>query len=273
MLKILPALIALALLLPNFFDKEVNPVLQYDHKEKYNPQLSKLNAITTLETHIDSIAAARQISTGSFEYAELIEKVIAERFYHGFSHYTTAENWIAAFAGRLIKEDFACKVQPEEIMQKPNAACSQQTLVMMQLLRNKKISYRSVGFPHHYAMEILINNEWYFFDANMEPAIDKEHRALSYWQHKNDSIKKYYDVAIHRNLNYQFGCGLMATTGAINEIPAQKAKYFHIITGVLSKICWLFPLLLVLSGIRINVKKPFISFAFPKRKSFASLSA
>lgn len=272
MLKKLPVIIALILLLPNFFDKEVNAVLQYDHKEKYNPQLSNLNNIAALEMYIDSVAATRQILTGGFEYAELIEEIIAERFYHGFSHYTPAENWIAAFAGKFIKEDYACKVQPEEIIQQGNAACSQQTLVMMQLLRNKKMSYRSVGFPHHYAMEVLINKEWYFFDANMEPAINKEQRALSYWKHKNDAIKKYYDVTIHTNLDFQFGCGLTATTGAINEIPAQKAKYFHIVTGILSKICWLFPLLFAFSGFQINSKKPFISFAVPKRKPLVSLS-
>lgn len=272
MYKILPVILSLVLLLPNFFNREVNPVLQYDHKEKFNPQLANLNSIAALETYIDSNVASKKIAPQSFEYAELIETVIAERFYHGFSHYTTAENWMAAFAGKFIKEDYACKVQPEEIMQQANAACSQQALVMMQLLRNKKMSYRSVGFPHHYAMEVLINNEWYFFDANMEPFISKRERALSYWKHQNDIIKKYYDVTKHTNLDYQFGNNLVATTGVINEVPAQKAKLFHISTGILSKICWLFPLMFVFLPIHINIRKPFISIGKLKTKPVVSLS-
>ena len=157
-------------------------------------------------------------------------------------------------------------------IQHVNAACSQQALVMMQVLRNKNINYRSLGFPHHYAMEVLINKEWYFFDANMEPGITKEQRMLSSWKHRNDNLKQYYNAGIFTNLDYQFGSNLAATIGTINEVPAQKAKAFHTVTGILSKIAWLFPLMFIFYRSRFSIEVPFISLLIKKKKPLLSLS-
>ena len=267
------AALAVLLFLPNLYNKEISPVLSYNHKEKFDPSLSGINSVGLLEEFTDSIAASKQITAGSYEYAELLESIIEQRFYHGFSHFTPAENWIAAFAGKFIKEDYACKVQPEKIIQHANAACSQQALVMMQVLRDKKLNYRSLGFPHHYAMEVLINKEWYFFDANMEPGITKEQRMLSSWKHRNDNLKQYYNAGIFTNLDYQFGSNLTATIGTINEVPAQKAKAFHTVTGILSKIAWLFPLMFIFYRSRLKAKLPFMFFTGRKRKPSLSLSA
>lgn len=267
------AALALLLLLPNFIATDVNPVLSYDHKEKFDPNLSYINSVSMLESYTDSIAASKQIAEGSYEYAELLELIIEERFYHGFSHFNTSENWVAALAGKFVKQDYACIVQPDKIMQHPNAACSQQALVMMQVFRDKKLTYRSLGFPHHYAMEVLINKEWYFFDANMEPGITKEQRMLSDWKHQNDNLKQYYDAGRCAHMDYQFGNNLTATIGTINEVPAQKAKYFHIVTGMLSKIAWLFPLLFIFYRSRFVVEVPFVSLLIKKRKPCLSLSA
>lgn len=273
MQKILLAGLSLLLLLPNLFNKEVNPVLHYDHKEKFDASLSRINSVALLEEYTDSIAVSKKIGTDSYEYVELLESVIEERFYHGFSHFTPSENWIAAFTGKFIKEDYACKVQPGEIMEHPNAACSQQALVMMEVLRNKKFSYRSLGFPHHYAMEVLVNKEWYFFDANMEPRITKEQRMLSNWKHQDDKLKQYYDTSRFTDLDYKFGTGLTATAGTINEVPAQKAKAFHIITGIISKIAWLIPLFFVFFRSSFNIEIPFVSLLITKRRAYLSLSA
>ena len=160
-----PILIALAILLflPNLFNKDLHSSSQFSKKENFDPRLSTLKSLQALELFADSIANSKNIQYNSFAYVELLETIIKNRFYHGFSHFTLSENWIAAVAGKWLKEDYACKVQPEKILQHNNAACSQQAIVLMALLRNKNISYRSVGFPHHYAMEVLINKNWHFF--------------------------------------------------------------------------------------------------------------
>ena len=270
MQKILLASFAVLLFLPNLFNKDINPVLAYDKKEKFDSRLSYINSITKLEAHTDSIAVQKNITPGNYEYVELLENVLENRFYHGFSHFALSENWIAAIAGKFIKEDYACKVQPEEILQHCNAACSQQAIVMMAVLRNKKISYRSLGFPHHYAMGVLLKNDWYFFDANMEPEISRENRRLTNWKHHNDYLKKYYDTNRFNDLDYKFGNSLLAIVGVTNEVPARNARLFDAVTGLLSKICWIFPLFLMFYRPK-PMRLPF-SFRIPKKKPSFSLS-
>lgn len=271
--KILLLLIAIALFAPNFFTEKINPELPYNGKEKFNPSLSRLSSIVLLEKYTDSIAQRRQIPIGSYAYAELLGAVVEERFYHGFSHFSPSQNWVAAFAGRLIKEDYACIVEPDKIMQHPNAACSQQAMVMMHVLRNKGMACRSLGFPHHYAIEVFADNEWYFFDANMEPPLTKGQRALTCWQHNNDMLKQHYDKKQHHHLDFQFGNGLKAYIGGVNEKPAQRAAMFHAATAAMSKILFLFPLLLIFFRPVPKLKLPFIPFAGKKRKPSFSLSA
>ena len=254
-----PLLIAIALLLflPNLFNKDIHSTLTYNQKEKFNSQLTYLNTVDKIEQYIDSLAIANHISTNSIAYIELTESVIQDRFYHGFSHFSLNENWIAAFCGKMFEEGLACKVKPEDILQHSNAACSQQSIVIMCLLRKKNISYRKVGFPHHYALEILSNNNWYFVDPDMEPVITREQRMLSSWKHQNDNLKKYYDPSRFNDLDYQFGIGLTAITGSINEVPASNARLFQGATAVLSKIVWMFPLLLLFFKPHFSFRKIF----------------
>jgi hypothetical protein len=267
LLKGLLIIFSLALLSLNFIDRDINTCLSYNRLENFEPALLRLTSMQKLENYVDSIAAKQKIVPGSYEYVQTSVTVIRKRFYHGFSHFTLSENWIAATSGKYIEEGLACKVRPDEILQHENAACSQQSIVMMALLRKKNIDYRKVGFPHHYALEAKIGNEWYFFDPNLEPVMTKEQRMLASWQHKNDVLKQYYDYKRCKDLDYQFGNAQMATVGPENEVPAPNARMFHSTTAVLSKIAWCFPLLLLL----FMRPSPF-SFTFPfiaKRKPVA----
>ena len=273
MQRILFFLLALLLCVPFLFKKDINPVLAYDQQEKFDSRLAYINSVQKLISHTDSIASAANIQSGTYEYAAVLESVISNRFYHGFSHFTLSENWVAALCGKWLKEDYACKVQPEAILQQPYAACSQQSLVMMAVLRKKGMNYRSVGFPHHYAMEVQAGKEWYFFDANMEPSITKENRSLANWQHQNDYLKKFYDHQHYSNLDYQFGKGQTAIVGSINEEPAKNARLFHAITAVLSAMAWCLPLLLMFYRFRLRASVPFFSLRLQQQKPSFSLSA
>ncbi len=239
-------LITLAVLfaVPNFINKDINEQLPYDQKERYFPNLIAVNSIDKLEKYVDKAAAMKQIAIGSHEYTALLAYVISCRFYHGFSHWKLNENWIAAVGQKVTGIGLACKVRPDDIMKHPFAACSQQALVMMEVLRRKHINYRKVGFPHHYALEVQMEGKWYFFDPNMEPRITFNQRLHENWKGSNDNLKKYYDSEHHKNLDYQFGKGQMAETGTVNEIPAQRAGFFQGFTFILSKCLWCFPLLL-----------------------------
>jgi hypothetical protein len=250
-------LLASALLLVlNFISVELNFFPTYDGKEKLAVHLQPLQTVAALESYADTMAKKSGIATHSFAYLALLENTIANRFYHGFSHYKLSENWIAALAGKLLKEDYSCKVNTAHIMQQSNAACSQQALVMMEILRHKKIDYRSIGFPHHYALEAMADGQWYFFDANMEPRMSAQERSLEHWQHQADRLKPFYSTSRFTDLDYKLGVNRAANPGTINEEPAQHARVFHAVTGMLSKTLWLLPLFMFCRMYRFVFIKP-----------------
>ncbi|MEP6711158.1 MAG: hypothetical protein ABJA37_02020 [Ferruginibacter sp.] len=247
-----PILVALSviLLVPNFIDKNINDHTAYNLKEKFVPSLSYINSIDKLEAHTDSLAATKNIPQQTADYYTLLESIVSDRFYHGFSQYTLKENWVAAVSQRVIGYGLDNKVLPADIMKNEMAACSQQTAVMMAIAKKKKTNYRSVGFPHHYAMEVEEKGYWYFLDANMEPSISTNQRRLRNWRAQNDSLKKYYNAHIYSTLNYQFGVNQKASFGALNGNPAPRLKLFHIVTLLLSKLLWCIPLILLFVKIK-----------------------
>ncbi len=243
--KPLLILIAILFAIPNFIDKDINEITPYDNIERFHPALATINSIDKLEKYVDETAVHKNIDLQSIEYDLLLAYIISCRFYHGFSHWKLNENWIAAVGEKMTGIGLSCKVQPEKIMLHQNAACSQQALVMMEILRRKKTAYRKVGFPHHYALEVMKKGKWYYFDPNMEPHMNLSQRIHENWKQSNDSLKKFYDTAKQHNLTYQFGIGKKAEFGPVNEIPAARLRFFQSSTDILSKTLWCLPLLLL----------------------------
>ena len=238
----------------NFINVDINEKLSYDHKEQFDPRLSYLNSINKLESYIDSNENIGAVSPNSIDYVVNISKAIRYRFYHGFSHFSLNENWIAAFSERVMGYGLASKVRPDDIMKHENAACSQQAMVMMEILKRKKLNYRSVGFPHHYALEVQIQGKWYYFDPNMEPNMSNSDRLEDNWKCCADNLKKYYDTSRFKDLDWKFGKNLAVTFGNINETPAGNARIFQSATNFLSRILWCFPLMIVAYKSRRSVK-------------------
>ncbi len=247
-------ILSMLLLSLNFIPVDINGVPEYNGQERYVANLGHLKSIAQLEQYADRCAALKQFDTHSPQYVAVLAYVISCRFYHGFSHWKLSENWIAAAGEKFLGFGLASKVDPEEIMQHPYAACSQQSIVMMSILRNKGLAYRKVGFPHHYALEVYVNDQWYYFDPNMEPRMTLQDRTHDTWAGINDNLKSYYSPIIHHNLDYQFGNGQKAEFGSINEIPARNASLFQSATAFASRIAWIFPLVMAFARRR----KPFM---------------
>ena len=229
----------------NFIDIDINKIEPYDQKELFDPHLSYLNSIDKLENYIDSTIKADSAQPNTVEYVDHIGRAIKLRFYHGFSHFSLKENWIAAIGERVFGYGLASKVIPDDIMHHPYAACSQQAMVMMEILKRKHIDYRSVCFPHHFALEASINSQWCYFDPNMEPHIGNKERPESRWEAKADNLKQYYDTSRFKDLDWKFGTKLVVTHGDVNQKYAGHVKIFHAVTGIFSKILWIFPLFLL----------------------------
>jgi hypothetical protein len=255
-MKILLIIFTILLALPNFC--AINPNAEqppYDGKELYDPALARLNSLHTLTVYIDSTARASNIAVTAAEYPLLIEQVLKKRFYHGYSRYTLADNWVAAVGEKIFGHALACTVYSDDILQYPYAACSQQAMVMMDLLKQKGIPCRHVAFEHHYALEAQINGQWYFFDPNMEPNMTLDNRSHHLWAANTDYLKQFYKERFsNQMLDYVFGNGLPASCGITNEATAPNAKLFHSITKPLSKWGWLLPFLLL-----VLYRRPYFS--------------
>lgn len=242
-MKFLLISLSVLLLLPNFFNITLEEKPGYNKIELYDPSLSGINSVQKLMNYADSISQ-KKYAPNSLPYAMVISDVLEKRFYHGFSIYSLQNNWIAAVTQSLFGHDVANPVNPEEILKYPYAGCSQQAIVLVEVMKRNKVPYRSLGFPHHYATELNFNNSWYFFDTDMEPEMTPEDRDVRNWKHSADSLKRFY----HKNLSaveYGFGNSQQAQLGEINAIPAPRASLFQNTTQYLSKLLWLFPLIIV----------------------------
>ncbi|HEY8689112.1 MAG TPA: hypothetical protein VIM07_07745 [Chitinophagaceae bacterium] len=244
-MKLLLIAVSALLLLPNFFNVHLEQTPQYDHKELFDPRLAYINSTEKLIEVSDSIAKQNNIAPNSFAYALMVSQLLRERFYHGFSRYPLNQNWIAATGEYFFGYGLASIVKPDDILKYSFSGCSQQSMVLMEVMKRKNISYRSVGFPHHYATELKFNSNWYFFDPNMEPNIPDSDRLESKWNCCADSLKQYYDTTRFKDLDWKFGKKLIVTFGKENSVNAPNASLFHTTTKYLSKTLWLFPLFIV----------------------------
>ena len=241
-MRLLLISISILLLAPNFFHTRMEKTPVYDHKEDFDPSLSSVNSVNKLVQMSDSLAKVNNISQGTLAYAITVSKIVRNRFYHGFSQYPLNENWIAAISEHLFGLGLASIVKPDDILKYNYGGCSQQTIVLMEAMKRKNIAYRSVGFPHHYASELKLDGNWYFFDPNMEPNISDSQRLENRWNCCADSLKKYYDTTRFTDLDWKFGKNLHVALGKVDAVPAPKAQLFQEVTKYLSKSIWLFPL-------------------------------
>jgi hypothetical protein len=234
--------LSILLLIPNFFNVTLEQKPKYNKIEYFDPSLSKINSVQKLMSYADSLSQ-KKYKRNSLQYSLVVSDVLEKRFYHGFSVYSLSQNWIAAVTQYLLGHYVANPVLPEDILKYPYAGCSQQAIVLAEVMKKNQVPYRSLGFPHHYATELEFNNSWYFFDTNMEPVMTVEDRNLKNWNHNSDQLKKFY----HKNfaaINWGLGDGLKAEVGKIDAAPAPRASLFQIVTKYLSRLLWIAPFLI-----------------------------
>ncbi len=236
--------LTLLLLLLNFFNVSIKKDPPYDNIELFDSSLLHLNSIDRLIDYTDSTANKKNVKERTLQYGILASTIIRKRFYHGFSVYNFRENWMAAFAQYLIGRDLASPVNSGDILKYPFAGCSQQAIVLMDVMKTKNTSYRSVGFPHHYALELKFNNDWYYFDPDMEPKINASERLEENWNQSVDSLKKYYSRSLSL-LDWGFGKSQLVKVGKVDADPAPNASIFQSVTKFLSKTLWIFPLFFI----------------------------
>lgn len=235
------------------FDYDI-PV--YDNKESYDPSLSRLNTMEKLRLYCDSLsrdtyglATSGNERIGEARYAATVSEVIRNKFYHGYSHYGFSNNFFALLGERVFNKELSAIVLPEDIVKYPYAACSQQAIVAMELLRYKNITTRAVGFDGkeyggHFCFEAFYENGWHFFDTDVEPdaiVLNKMGRPDIATLAANDSVLLY----VYRHLAADKTLMLFKQYfyKEPNAPQAPRASVYQYITKILSVTFWIVPMM------------------------------
>ena len=221
----------------------------YNFSEAYDPSLERLNSLGKLTAFCDSLYnEKKQTESGvHFEqqFTDIAMTAVRERFYHGYSMYGFSNNFMAMILSKVSVSGLSAIVIPDDILKYPYAACSQQSIVLMEMLRKKGLSTRKVGFTGkkygHFCFEVYYNGSWHFCDPDMEPStavLNAYNRPDIQFlaQHKDVLLLAYAQYPAEKVLdifpNYFYG--------AVDQFPAKKARLFQKVTKIFSYTVWIF---------------------------------
>lgn len=210
--------------------------------EDFDISLMRINSMDALQKYCDSLHKA---AMGQRSYPGIVSEVLRNRFYHGYSYYDTGNNPMAIFTAPLIKDGITAIVVPDDILKFPNAACSQQSIVGMELLKRKGFPVRKVAMfddvqqVGHFSYEAFYNGDWHYFDSNIEPDVTVlrkfDRPSVAFLKKHPEIVAAAYskrDTALFQRLIAN------ATVGQINEFPATKAYVYQKVTMILSYFGW-----------------------------------
>lgn len=247
-------------ILPLLLNNNGKGDIEAKKNELFKSELSSLNSVEKVLRYTDSVYSKNNY--GNFDtskYVQIVSNFTKERFYHGLSHYSILDNWIAYLSGKLLWSHLSAIVNPNDILKYPSGLCSQQTIVFMEVLKRKGIRVRSIGLgykegPGHFLCEVHYNRSWHLHDVTVEPKWEKmsnHHESLDYYFQNKDSLFLAYKGRIDRNVFDN----IMSKVeyGNINEFPAKRMLFFH---QVMLALTYIIPLIfLVLFFVSLFRKK------------------
>jgi hypothetical protein len=243
-------------------------------KEAYDPALSRIQSIQDFDNELKT--RLKNDFSDTSKIVNMIDEILRNRFYHGYSEYTFNDNWVAYLASKVywgIKHP----VIADDILKFPMAACSQQGLLFQAMLSKHNISYSTITFSNidmqhsgHYAVSAFYNNSWHFFDSNQEPLKLKGNPSIETLIQQNQ-LGKIYKGNLNITtqwLNEKIQNKAIKMEG-INQSNGKKMMLLQSFLGFFSKWMWLISVILgsTFFFIKFRSKKP----EFNKEYSFKVL--
>lgn len=194
----------------------------------------KLMSITSVSEAVDYVKLSAEGSSEK-QLLQAADQFVRQRFYHGYSTFAPADNWLAYMAG-YVWDDLRYPVIPDDILKHRQAACSQQAIVFQAIARRLGFTVGSIAFtdPGHFASAVKVNGSWFYFDPNREIA------GVNVPLHAVISGSALYGLygALGRNWTYAGENGEISLRD-VNGNPAPQATFFHQITSLFSSYGWL----------------------------------
>ncbi len=237
-----------------FFYREKPNIVNNNSGEYFDPSLMRLSSISRFVGYCDSVYGNKKIQASDSEYySTIISMTLRGRFYHGYSYYGLGQNFLANVFAPFIHEDLSAIVIPNDILKHPNAACSQQSIVGMEVFKTKGFSVRKVTFYDkkyggHFCFEVFYGDKWHYFDPDMEPVlltmIKLHHPAFEELEELNKKDSLLYRLYPKKNKEYVGHVFGSFFYGKINKFPAPNARIYQYITKYLSYTLWFWLILL-----------------------------
>jgi hypothetical protein len=225
------------------FEDEILDPNKRNKNDDYDPNLGSVDDMTKLNNLLNSLGREKGIGPDDGEpYVLLADSIIRHRFYHGVSKYSYSDNFLAFFAGKL-RDDIAVMVDPNDILKRNEALCSQNAVVLQEVLKQNGYKVRSVALVEHFCSEVKYDGSWHFYDADYEPIFDasKSRPSLKELMANPEELRAAYAESVHpdisKRLNHYFNKSKITVSGE-NEFPASNMKTLHWITYILSNFLW-----------------------------------
>jgi len=236
-----------------FFHKEKPNIVIDNSGEYFDPSLMRLNTVSRFVEYCDSVYGNKGINASDTDhYATIVSLTLRGRFYHGYSYYKLGQNFLANIFAPFIHRDLSAIVIPDDMLKHPNAACSQQSIIGMEVFRRKGFSVRKISFYNknyggHFCFEAFYAGKWHFFDPDLEPEI---HTLARLGQPPIAELAKYPQLVnalyARNKRNYVQDEHTKYTYGKINKFPAPNARLYQYVTKYLSYTLWFWLILLYL---------------------------
>ncbi len=224
----------------------------YDNQEAFDPSLMRLNTLSRLKEYCDSLFKVTDMTSSpdkyESNYANFVGDVVRKRFYWGYSCYSFNNNYLAVLFSRFTQWGYAATVIPDDILKYPHASCSQESIVMMEVLKRKGFITRKIEFfgnneIGHFAFEVYYKNSWHFHDPTLEPdtAVLNKYDSPDIKfiiEHPDIFLAAYKETRKDKNL--LFDVFSHYSYGKPNSFLAPNAFIFHRVTKILSDTIWIF---------------------------------
>jgi hypothetical protein len=252
-------------------------VIPPPEEDEFDSSLLYLNTISKLGDYCDSFY---QANLSKRTFPGIVSEVLRKKFYHNYSYYNINSNPLGVMMAPIIGKGLTAVVIPDDIVKYPYAACSQQSIVGMEIFKSRRFPVRKVSMldtvtnAGHFAYEVYYEKSWHFFDTDQEPdaqllreykrpstaflAANPELVLEAYCKQKDPQVSK------RLIMNHKLG--------PVNKFPAPNAYLFQMGTKYFNYFGWLFFLAIIFVRYRMkNAKLKSSALSSARKEKTASV--
>ena len=250
------------LLTGNSSQNELSSMHENMANEIYDPEIGSINSLQALKKNIQIIVEQENLS--GIEIPIYIDDLLRKKFMHGSSSINTKGNWLLQVADTILIDELAFSFSAEDVAMHNRAICSQQAILFQELIADFGFEYESVGFNvpllefkevsgdkefNHFASAVKVDNNWYYFDSNLEPIYDRKNHLvysellIGQSERLTELYPSYKWAEITEGMIY---------SSSRNTFPAPTGLLIQQISKVLSFFSWIFFCMLSILFLRLS---------------------